>query len=341
MPNSLRHLLFPEKLLWPCGRDIGEGALVEQSRIHHTLVGQVLDNHVDEFDLRGRSNTRGDEVTEDCAHHRAIEPNQGEHEPAKPLACLTGALDKPLYLDSDPNAYFARLRSLTEDSADAAESWLAEPPEADVTLTPKRDVDRQVLRSILAAIRNEQSVEIHYQSMNKARPDPGWRRITPHALGYDGLRWHVRAFSHDDGSYRDFLLPRALQVRAPGEPGGSAENDRLWHQHFKLEIAPHPALTPSQRKVVAKDGMAGGKRVISVRHAMLFYVLKRLNLLNDPEKEDPRQQHIVVLNKDEVQQALDMADSAPQGPKASVRMAKSVVGLVGKFGMSVQSGEHT
>jgi len=39
-------------------------------------------------------------------------------------------------------------------------------------------------------------------------------------------------------------------------------------------------LTPSQKKVVAKDyGMAGGKRVISVRHAMLFYVLKRLNLL--------------------------------------------------------------
>jgi len=39
-------------------------------------------------------------------------------------------------------------------------------------------------------------------------------------------------------------------------------------------------LTPSQKKVVAKDyGMAGGKRMISVRHAMLFYVLKRLNLL--------------------------------------------------------------
>ncbi|WP_213286700.1 YafY family protein [Bradyrhizobium sp. sGM-13] len=230
---------------------------------------------------------------------------------------------KPLYLDSDPDAYFSRLRSLTEGSADAAESWLAEPPEADVTLTPKRDVDRHVLRMILAAIRNKQSVEIHYQSMNKARPDPSWRRITPHALGYDGLRWHVRAFSHDEGSYRDFLLPRALQVRAPGEPGGSAENDQLWRQHFKLEIAPHPALTPSQKKVVAKDyGMTGGKRVLSVRYAMLFYVLKRLNLLNDPGKEDPRQQHIVALNKDEVREALELADSAQQGSKGSARMAK-------------------
>jgi hypothetical protein len=53
-------------------------------------------------------------------------------------------------------------------------------------------------------------------------------------------------------------------------------------------------LTPSQKKVVEKDyGMDGGKTVISVRYAMLFYVLKRLNLLRDPEKEDPRQQHII------------------------------------------------
>src|ERR1700722_3589805 len=31
---------------------------------------------------------------------------------------------EPLYLDSDPDAYFSRLRSLTEGSADPAESWL-------------------------------------------------------------------------------------------------------------------------------------------------------------------------------------------------------------------------
>ena len=81
-------------------------------------------------------------------------------------------------------------------------------------------------------------------------------------------------------------------MRAPGEPEASAKDDRLWHEHFRLEIAPHPDLTPTQRKVVAKDyGMRDGTGVISVRHAMLFYVLKRLNLLNDPEKEDPAAHH--------------------------------------------------
>lgn len=68
--------------------------------------------------------------------------------------------------------------------------------------------------------------------------------------------------------------------------------------------------------------MVGGKRVISIRHAMLFYVLKRLNLSNAPENEDPRRQHIIVLNKDEVRQALELADSAQQASKGAARLIK-------------------
>lgn len=221
----------------------------------------------------------------------------------------------PLFLDTDPDGYLSRLRSVAEGSLEPKESWIASVPEADVALTPKREVGREVLRAILAALRNKQSVEVLYQSMNRARPDPVWRRITPHAFGYDGLRWHVRAYSHEAQLFGDFLLPRVLEVRAPDEPGPSVEQDRLWHRHFRLEIGPHPALTPSQRKVVAKDyGMTAGKKVLSVRYAMLFYVMRRLNLLNDPERVDPRQQHIIALNGEEVRQALELADSGQRVP---------------------------
>jgi WYL domain len=230
---------------------------------------------------------------------------------------------KPRFLDSDPDIYFSRLRAIAEGSAEASDSWLENPPDVDVALTPKRDVDREVLRAILAAIRNRRSVEIFYQSMNRERPDPIWRRITPHAFGYDGLRWHARAFSHGEQLFTDFLLPRILEVRAPGEPAAPAEQDELWHRHFRLEIAPHPALTPGQKKVVAKDyGMTAGKRVLSVRYAMLFYVLKRLNLLRDPEKEDPRQQHIIALNRDEIRQALELADSNSRADGRAPAMEK-------------------
>lgn len=215
----------------------------------------------------------------------------------------------PIFLNGDPDQYLSQLRSIAEGSADSETSWLTTAPNVDVALTPKRDVNRDVLRAILAAIRSRQSIEIFYQSMNRAKPEPIWLRISPHALGYDGLRWHARAFSHGENGFDDFLLPRILEARAPGMPEASAEQDRMWQEYFELEIVPHPDLTSSQKNIVGKDyGMTGGKRVLPVRYAMLYYVLKRLNLLGDPAKEDPRQQHIVVFNLEEVQEALAAAD---------------------------------
>jgi hypothetical protein len=76
-------------------------------------------------------------------------------------------------------------------------------------------------------------------------------------------------------------------------------------------IAPHPALSDEQKAIVAKDyGMRDGTTALEVRYAMLFYVLKRLNLLGTPEKLSARRQHIVVANRRETDVALKKADVA-------------------------------
>jgi len=68
-------------------------------------------------------------------------------------------------------------------------------------------------------------------------------------------------------------------------------------------------LTQSQKKVVAKDyGPDQGNGVLSVRHAMLFYVLKRLGLLGDAAKQSARTQHIVALSRKETEAALNKAE---------------------------------
>ena len=54
--------------------------------------------------------------------------------------------------------------------------------------------------------------------------------------------------------------------------------------------------------------MTDGKAVLTVRYAMLFYVLKRLGLLGDATKLSARTQHIVNLNREETEQALKVAD---------------------------------
>ena len=74
---------------------------------------------------------------------------------------------------------------------------------------------------------------------------------------------------------------------------------------------PHPALSDDQKAIVAKDyGMRGGTTALQVRYAMLFYALKRLNLLGNPEKLPARSQHIVVANRKETDAALRRADLA-------------------------------
>jgi predicted DNA-binding transcriptional regulator YafY len=213
------------------------------------------------------------------------------------------------FLNPDPYVYLAQLRSVAEGAAPAHDSWIATLPNADVALTPKRDIDIEVLRRILDAAREGYSVEIFYQSMNKMRPDPIWRWIAPHAFGFDGFRWHVRAYCHLEHKFKDFLLPRILEVRGKGKPGAPGEQDWLWSNYFDVIIGPHPDLTESQKKVVAKDyGLDHGNSVLSVRYAMLFYVLKRLGLLGDAAKQSARTQHIVALNRKETEAALKKAE---------------------------------
>lgn len=209
------------------------------------------------------------------------------------------------FLEPDPYVYLTQLRAVAEGAVPSHDSWIADIPKADVALTPKRDIDIDVLRRILDAVREGVSVDVLYQSMNKVRPDPIWRRITPHAFGYDGFRWHVRAYCHIEHKFKDFLLPRMLEVGAKSEPGESGEKDWLWNSYFDVIIGPHPDLTASQQKVVAKDyGLDQGNGVLSIRYAMLFYVLKRLGLLGDASKQSAHTQHIVTVNRMETEAAL-------------------------------------
>lgn len=218
---------------------------------------------------------------------------------------------EPIFLKPDPSGYLSRLRSVAEGLIELKDSWITQMPDTDIALTPRRDINAEVLRTVLSAVRDVKSIDLHYQSMSKDRPDPTWRRITPHAFGYDGFRWHVRGYCHITHKFKDFLLPRILDVGELGDAGAPAGQDALWQMHFTVKIGPHPDLTESQKAVVAKDyGMAGGSAVLTARYAMLFYVLKRLGLLGDAAQLPARSQHIVVINRAETAAALEKANFA-------------------------------
>lgn len=199
------------------------------------------------------------------------------------------------FLKPDANRYLAQLRSLADGIMDSDDTWIAELPSYDAAPTPARGVNPVILRSVVGAIRRSEAIDVKYQSLS--RPEPTWRWIAPHAIGFDGFRWHTRAFCKTDEVFKDFLLSRILQTRGVEASEVTDAADVDWQQHVTLEIGPHPELSENQKKVIALDyGMQGGKVTIKVRRALIYYALKRLGLDTDPAARRPKDQQIVLLN---------------------------------------------
>jgi predicted DNA-binding transcriptional regulator YafY len=216
---------------------------------------------------------------------------------------------KPVFLKPEADIYLSQLRSVSDRAVTTEETWLSDVPETDAMPVPHRLVDVNVLRALLAAVRRRRAVEILYQSMNRRRPEPTWRWITPHAFGNDSLRWHVRAYCHIDKKFKDFLLSRCLKARGDDEPGAVPENDVFWNETFPVVLSPNPALSQNQRSVVAQDyDMKGGRVTVPVRKALLYYFEKRLRLDAVSALDGPHEAPVVIANRNEFAQAL--AESA-------------------------------
>ncbi|MDU8912478.1 WYL domain-containing protein [Aestuariicoccus sp. MJ-SS9] len=201
------------------------------------------------------------------------------------------------FLKPDASRYLAQLRSLADGLMDSEDTWIAELPAYDAAPTPARGVDPITLRSVVSAIRRSEAIEVKYQSLS--RPEPCWRWIAPHAIGFDGFRWHTRALCKTDEAFKDFLLSRILQTRGVKACETKKAADVDWQEQVTLEIAPHPELSENQKKVIALDyGMRGGQAKIKVRRALLYYALKRLGLDTDPGTRKPHDQQIILLNPD-------------------------------------------
>jgi predicted DNA-binding transcriptional regulator YafY len=154
-------------------------------------------------------------------------------------------------------------------------------------------------------IRNEQSVSIEYQSLNDNRPDPIWREITPHAFGWDGLLWHLRAFCHIERIFKDFILSRCLKIGETGAPLAKGADDVDWQTYFSVILKPNPKLSEAQQRTVERDyGMKDGKYELRVRRALLYYLDKRLRLDVAEKQDRPKETPIVVANRREYDAVL-------------------------------------
>ena len=252
------------------------------------------EGHVNRGDLMSAFGVSVNQASTDLNRYIGMAPDNMQYDKSA-RAYVRGAAFAPLYLKPDASRYLAQLRSVADGILDRADAWIGQFPSYDAAPTPVRGVSAKTLRSVIAAIRRSEAIEIKYQSLS--RPEPRWRWIAPHAVGFDGFRWHTRAFCLTDQSFKDFLLSRIIETRGTKPSEAEPETDADWNEHVTLEIGPHPELSDTQQKVIALDyGMRSGKAKIPVRKALLYYALKRLGLDTDPAARRPQDQQIVLLN---------------------------------------------
>ena len=269
------------------------------------------EGHVNRSDLMDQFGVSVNQASTDLNRYIGFAPANMVYDKSA-RTYVRGSAFQPQFLEPDASRYLAQLRSVAENILDREDSWIANLPSFASAPTPVRGVDPVTLRSVVGAIRRSEEIEIRYQSLSS--PDPRWRWIAPHAIAFDGFRWHARAFCLTDECFKDFLLSRMIEIRGSRESGTSADDDLDWNSEVVLEVAPHPELSETQAKVIALDyGMRGGSAKIKVRRALLYYALRRLGLDTDPAARRPQDQQIVLMNAPEIGHSIPSVSAPVSG----------------------------
>lgn len=250
------------------------------------------EGHVNRGDLIDKFGISQNQASGDLNRYIALAPDNMVYDKSG-KSYVRSSFFKPLFLKPDASQYLAQVRSVAEGIVAPEDAWIGNLPTFDATPSPARGIDPAVLRSLVIAIRRREAVEVRYQSMSS--PDPEWRWIAPHALAFDGFRWHARSFCEKSGEFRDFVISRIIETRQSRPAIAQVGPDADWDEVVEIEVEPHPELSANQKKVIELDyGMRDGGVVIPVRKALLYYALKRLGLDTAPSARKPQDQQIIL-----------------------------------------------
>jgi hypothetical protein len=145
--------------------------------------------------------------------------------------------------------------------------------------------------------------------MSRAQPSGRW--ISLHALGFDGFRWHARAWCYNRTGDVDFVLARIPKVGEMKSSDIDSADDVAWQREITLRFAPHSSLKDGKRKAIQLDyGMNNGFAEITPRVCMSYYLERQFGLDADSPQAKAERQQIVLVNREELEAArMEVGDS--------------------------------
>lgn len=221
---------------------------------------------------------------------------------------------KPLLAHSDAQYFLTQLAELATGAVPPSSVYIGWRPPCDVVRYPTRPVQTPTLLRLLWAIRDREDVRIVYQSMRRASAIDRW--IAPHALASDGFRWHVRAWCHDHGDFRDFVLSRVQRIVEARASTVDSAVDESWHTRLDIVVRPRAGLSDGQRSAIEVDfGMTQGRLILNCRKALAFYVLRQLQL-DRPTDAPVAEQPLELENRAALADLISAARKVPENEPA-------------------------
>jgi len=238
----------------------------------------------------------------DLRNYREIAPDNMEQTARGYRAAVSF---KPRYLKVSADRLLLQLRAYLSDVITRSDLWFKDLPTVDTAPDVVRSVAPECLRSFLRAIRERTAIEIGYHALS----GPSRRTIAPHALVFDGHRWHARAWCCKNEDFRDFVLSRIDNIGQETPVEYDAKEDLEWQRKLVLKIRPHRGLTSSQANAIKLDyGMSDGCLDVEMRASVAYYFIRRMNLdLKQSEVLTPQRLQIELENLEEVNLQIEAA----------------------------------
>lgn len=273
-----------------------------ESRLQFIDFRLRWERRINRMDLTEHFGISVPQASLDIAKYTELAPNNLTYDRSSKTYTAAPSF-RSLYQRSSAQRYLAELLATKMGVVESTASFIGSAPETDWAPSPWRTIDEQTVELVVRAIRQQEAIRVSYQSMTSL--NESIRLLSPHALGYDGFRWHVRAFCHKRQRFSDFVLARILRIDGIEPSQVDFSQDTHWHTVLTLILAPHPDLPAAKKRVLELDyGMEDGQVKLPCRQAFLYYTLRRLGL-HTKEAPDPLAQQIALKNRDDIQPYID------------------------------------
>ncbi len=262
-----------------------------ERRMALVLARLQWEGRVNRSDLVARFGISPNQATADLRRFAELYPGALAYD-AKEKTYRAGP-DLPAPAQEAAEQVLRDLRLVAEGVLPGDEVTLASVPTLAAAGAPSRPAAPAVLQAVLAAIRMRAVLHAIYQSFSAPESRP--RQLEPHALVFDGFRWHARSRDAEDGAYKDFVLGRLFDPWADAPGTAEPVRDTEWDALVDLELRPHPDLPLSQRLAVEADyAMTDGRVLLTCRRAVSCYTKRRLGLTAGHEARPAHEQHVVL-----------------------------------------------